>query len=53
MCLIISYVYRMLNKLDVKNYDKVVGAFNFEELVREEPASEIAHIVFNKVRYLC
>ena len=41
----------MLNKLDLKNFDKVIDPFNFEELVLQETAQEIALIVFNKVRY--
>ena len=41
----------MLNKLDLKNYDKVVRPFNFEELVQQETPIDIAHIVYNKVRY--
>ena len=41
----------MMNKLDLKNYDKVVDPFNFEELVLQETAQEIVLIVFNKVRY--
>ena len=41
----------MLNKLDLKNFDKVIDPFDFEELVLQETAQEIALIVFNKVRY--
>jgi hypothetical protein len=40
---------RMLNKLDLKNYDKVVASFDFDELVRVEPISDVAHTVYNKV----
>jgi hypothetical protein len=41
----------MLNKLDIKNFDKVVGAFNFKELIEKEKAEDLAHSVYNKVRY--
>jgi len=39
----------MLNKLDLKNYDKVVKAFDFNELVANETVFEVAHTVYNKV----
>jgi hypothetical protein len=39
----------MLNKVDLKNFDKVVDAFNFGELVQQEPAQEIIMLIFNKV----
>lgn len=39
----------MLNKLDLKNYAKVVGSFDFEELVQKETVFELAHTVYNKV----
>jgi len=42
----------MLNKLDLKNFDKVVKGFDFEELVTGETHLEIAHTVYNKVRRL-
>lgn len=40
----------MLNKLDLKNYDKVVGQFNYDELVEKETVHDVAHTVYNKVR---
>jgi len=42
----------MLNKLDYKNYDKVVKNFNFEELINLEKPFDIAKIMCNKVRSL-
>ena len=42
----------MLNKLDYKNYDKVVKNFNFEELINLEKPFDIAQIMCNKVRSL-
>lgn len=39
----------MLNKLDFKNYSKVVGAFDFKEVITTEEPYEIAQIVYNKV----
>lgn len=41
----------MLNKLDIRNFDKVVGNFNFKELVQKERADDLAHSIYNKVRY--
>lgn len=41
----------MLNKLDLKNYDKVVGNFDFKDLTMKEKADELAHAIYNKVRY--
>ncbi len=32
----------MLNKLDLKNYDKVTKDFDFEELVQKETVFDIA-----------
>eukprot|EP00347_Sterkiella_histriomuscorum_P013003 403366385 len=40
----------MLNKLDFRNYDKVVKAFDYTELVKTESSQEIAHIIYNKVK---
>lgn len=40
----------MLNKLDLKNFDKVVKGFDFEELVTGETHLEIAHTVYNKIK---
>ncbi|CDW77056.1 UNKNOWN [Stylonychia lemnae] len=39
----------MLNKIDIKNFDKVIKSFNFDELIHSEKAFSIAHTVCNKV----
>lgn len=40
----------MLNQLTLKDYEKRIRNFNFEELVAAEAMADIAKTVFQKVR---
>lgn len=41
----------MLNMMTFKDYEKKLNSFNFDELVSQESAEDIAKPVFAKVRY--
>ena len=43
---------RLLNQLTIKDYDRRIDKFDFEQLVKTETASDVVKAVFSKVKSL-